>query len=253
MKVSRHPVPACSYPEGQHRCRKRGDQMNQIERRGLAPKTHEDAYRRIESYLQSEPRPRLHLGAGPVVLPGWLNSDISPLHPNIVPIDAAEPLPLPDKSVDAVFCEHLIEHLPYAAGQSMVAEVFRILRPGGVLRVSTPDLQRLCELIVNDRDDVRNMYIRVINSAFGEDPHSNDPTFTLNSSFYNHGHQFLYTRGVLKRVFEMAGFESLSWTIPLVSEHELLGGLEHHGRLLGDERLNSFECMVLEGSKPSGR
>ncbi|MBV7295649.1 methyltransferase domain-containing protein [Corynebacterium sp. TAE3-ERU12] len=212
---------------------------------------YEDEHRQIEAYLQNEPCPRLHLGTGRVALPGWLNSDSSPLHPDYLPIDAAEPLPLPNDSINAVFCEHLIEHLSFTAGTAMVAEVFRILKPGGVIRVSTPDLQRLRGLIAKERNSVQNQYVRVVNSPFGENPYSNDPTFTLNSSFYNHGHRSLYTRGVLRQVFEKAGFESLSWTTPLVSKHQMLTGLEHHGRLLGDERLNSIEHMVLEGSKPS--
>lgn len=40
--------------------------------------------------------------------------------------------------------------------------------------------------------------------------------------------------------------------IPLINKHKLLGGLEHHGRLPGDERLNSSERMVLGGSESSG-
>ena len=227
--------------------------MDKTAPRDLSPNTRQEAHRRIESYLKSEPCPRLHLGAGPVVLPGWLNSDLTPLHPDIVTIDATESLPIPDDTMKAVFCEHLIEHLPYAAGKSLAAEVFRILRPGGIFRVSTPNLHRLCELMVSERDEVRDKYIRVINSAFGADPNSHDPTFTLNSSFYDHGHQFLYTPRILRGIFEETGFESMSWSKPLVSEHMLLRGLEHHGRLLGDERLNSFECMVLEGTKPTKR
>lgn len=219
--------------------------MDKLVPKGLTPEARKKAQQHIEAYLQNEPRPRLHLGADPIILPGWINSDISPLHSDIITIDATEPLPFPENSLEAVFCEHLIEHLSFTAGQTMIAEVFRVLRPGGIFQLSTPDLQRLCEFLVNDRDEVREKYVQVINSTFGEHPYSRDPTFTLNSPFCDHDHRFLYAHAVLQRAFETAGFNSLSRTMPLVSEHELLTGLEHHGRLLGDERLNSFECMVL--------
>ncbi|MBK4149912.1 methyltransferase domain-containing protein [Corynebacterium macginleyi] len=225
--------------------------MYKLVPKSLTLEARKKAQQHIEAYLRNEPRPRLHLGVGPIILPGWINSDVSPLHRDIITIDATEPLPFPENSLEAVFCEHLIEHLPFTAGQTMIAEVFRVLRPGSIFRLSTPDLQRLRELLVNDRDEVPEKYVRVINSTFGEDLCGRDPAFTLNSSFCDYGHIFLYTREVLQRAFETEGFNSLSWTMPFVSEHELLTGLEDHGRLLGDERLNSFECMVLEGSKPS--
>lgn len=61
--------------------------MDKTAPRDLSSNARQEAHRRIESYLKSEPCPRLHLGAGPVVLPGWLNSDLTPLHSDIVTID----------------------------------------------------------------------------------------------------------------------------------------------------------------------
>ena len=42
-----------------------------------------------------------------------------------------------------VFAEHLIEHLTFAEDRRFCSEVYRTLRPGGVVRLSTPDLQFL--------------------------------------------------------------------------------------------------------------
>jgi hypothetical protein len=64
--------------------------------------------RRIGAYLASADRPRLHLGAGPRLLPGWLNSD---LVTGDIYLDITRRLPLPDASLDYVYGEHVIEHV----------------------------------------------------------------------------------------------------------------------------------------------
>jgi SAM-dependent methyltransferase len=55
--------------------------------------------------------------------------------------DSCRPLPFPEDTFDSVYALHIIEHLTPEEGREFVAEVFRVLRPGGIFRVSTPDLE----------------------------------------------------------------------------------------------------------------
>ncbi|HVD25145.1 MAG TPA: methyltransferase domain-containing protein [Gaiellaceae bacterium] len=81
---------------------------------------------------------RLHLGSGPVRKDGWVNIDLVgddvDLSWNIL-----KPLPFSDGSVDAIFHEHVLEHLSIEDGYGLARESYRLLRPGGVLRIGVPD------------------------------------------------------------------------------------------------------------------
>ncbi len=56
---------------------------------------------------------KVHLGSGPLILPGWVNVDNLP-YPGVDRVlDVTKGLPF--KNVDYVFAEHFIEHIPYPA------------------------------------------------------------------------------------------------------------------------------------------
>jgi predicted SAM-dependent methyltransferase len=98
--------------------------------------------RRKASVLMAAGAPlRLHLGCGPTHLEGWVNVDLVSTSPDLA-WDLSRPVPFPDGSVDAIFHEHLLEHLPLPAAIGFLHECHRLLRPGGVLRVGVPDFGR---------------------------------------------------------------------------------------------------------------
>lgn len=89
---------------------------------------------------------KLNVGCGTDYKKGWINIDNNSDH-NIVQgkldlnWDLRYPLPFPESSVDFIFNEHFIEHLGVDEGQVAIRDLMRVLKPGGVMRIATPDLE----------------------------------------------------------------------------------------------------------------
>ena len=66
--------------------------------------------------------------------------------------DLREGIPFEDASVDAVYHSHVLEHIDREHVPGFLAEVFRVLRPGGVHRVVVPDLERQARAYVDSLD-----------------------------------------------------------------------------------------------------
>ncbi len=54
---------------------------------------------------------------------------------------SSAPIPLADASVDLVVLNHLIEHIP--ASEFLIGQLHRVVKPGGVVYIRTPDIARV--------------------------------------------------------------------------------------------------------------
>jgi hypothetical protein len=115
-----------------------------------------EARERLAAHAAKRAPLRLHLGCGPRVIAGWVNIDLA-YQPSESPplaegetapgtaedfyaIDVTRGIPLPDACVEAVFHEDFLEHLSQRDAVAFLAEARRVLLPGAIHRVNSPDL-----------------------------------------------------------------------------------------------------------------
>jgi predicted SAM-dependent methyltransferase len=204
----------------------------------------------IQRYMADNQVRRLRIGAGPHADEGWLCADLLPLSKEIVFMDATKAFPLPTGSFDRIVVEHMIEHLDLRGARSMLAECRRVLRPGGVLRMATPNLQRLIEVFEQPGiDEDSREYIAYMNAGNPDIPESDreNPTYMINRVVRDWGHQFIYDETTLRHLLDAEGFASIVRCEVGHSEHRDLNGVERHQEEIGD-RHNELETMVLEAS-----
>src|SRR5579863_5675247 len=80
----------------------------------------------------------LQIGAGPHRLAGWLQTDLEPDLRSVY-LDATKRFPFADGTFDYIVAEHVIEHVRYEDALKMLHECYRVLKNGGVIRISTPN------------------------------------------------------------------------------------------------------------------
>jgi predicted SAM-dependent methyltransferase len=88
----------------------------------------------------------INLGCGSRFHPDWVNADIVPRDPSVIQCDLSQRLPFPDGDFDVVYHSNVLEHIRRENALSFMRECFRVLKPGGILRVAVPDLERICKL-----------------------------------------------------------------------------------------------------------
>src|SRR5262249_17592784 len=78
-------------------------------------------------------------GGNPVKSAEWYNIDLNRNAGEDYVCDAGRKLPFPDGRFKGIFSEHFLEHLPEDDAKIFLAECFRVLIPGGILRLSVPN------------------------------------------------------------------------------------------------------------------
>jgi predicted SAM-dependent methyltransferase len=85
----------------------------------------------------------LNLGCGHkyVKSPEWLNADMLPVGEDVVRCNFLNGIPFDDNTFELVYHSHVLEHFAKNDGEKFIAECFRILKPGGVIRIALPNLE----------------------------------------------------------------------------------------------------------------
>ena len=205
----------------------------------------------VQRYMAQPGMKALQIGAGANRHEGWLHSNHFPIRPwgrKSFFLDATQHFPLKSESFDYVFCEHMIEHIDYAGGRNLVREAFRILKPGGVLRISTPDLDSFAGLKDADSDPEKRTVLDYVCREWNDAGEPVHWVSALNTQMRDWGHTFLYNEEILRGLFVGAGFDPVTRAQVDESQHEALRDLDNSQRLAPG--MLAAISVVLEGVKP---
>ncbi len=142
----------------------------------------------------------IDLGGGFPLNPEYLCVDLSKQAQ--LNTDITKPLPFLSNSLKNVNCAHTLEHLSVTDSLKVCQEVYRCLMPGGVFRVSVPDLFLFSKKYV---EQDRDFYEEIL-----PDGTYHYPGYTLADRFmyiaYDSGHQYFFDTDSLTHLLKRAGF-----------------------------------------------
>jgi predicted SAM-dependent methyltransferase len=85
----------------------------------------------------------LNLGCGSKYHKDWTNVDFVSNDPNVVNHNLLKGIPFPENSFDVVYHSQVLEHFEKDDAVKFIKECFRVLKPGGIIRVVVPDLENI--------------------------------------------------------------------------------------------------------------
>lgn len=204
-------------------------------------------------------RLRLHLGCGAVAPPEWTNIDYSwnavlaklgplrrllcavgllPSHvaavswsPDVMIHDLTKRLPFGDETTDCVYSSHSLEHLTRVDARHLLADCYRVLKPGGAIRVVVPDLFCMAKEYFHqselDPSSAAERFLRDL-TVFAESQEPN-PLIRSYRAFHDAGHKWMYDEALLRHCLRDTGFTDVTRrdfrdsVIPDIEQVEVVG------------------------------
>lgn len=179
---------------------------------------------------------RVQVGCGPHnLLDDWWNVDVRAFRGIDEVMDATEPWPYDD--LEYVYGEHFLEHLPLDGALAFLEHAGNSLRPGGRMRLSTPNLEWV----------LSTHYPSIGNGT--EERIAG--TLRMNRAFHGWGHHFLYSPPMLRYILNALGFEEVSFFPYGESNDPNLMNMERHGGFSVDDGHPSVVIAeATRGQKP---
>ena len=157
-----------------------------------------------QTQTEKEPQPesvrRLNWGCGEWVQADWINADIKADAGVDIVGDIRDGLPLETDSLDYAVSIHSLPEIPFTELVPALVELRRVLKPGGVLRIALPDLDKGIDAY--QRNDPS--YFRVPD----KDAKSVGAKFVTQMVWYGYSRS-LFTHEFAQELLEKAGFSKV--------------------------------------------
>jgi predicted SAM-dependent methyltransferase len=184
----------------------------------------------------------IHVGCGDRFVKGWLNVGLFP--ENRVPygcvlekegalvlnFDVTRGLPVSEGQITHVYASHFMEHLTFADGVQFLERCRRMMKSGGIIRLTFPDL----ELWIRKYAENDTGFFEKYRSIYLKDGQARTKGQVFMSQVHGFGHQWNYDFEGMRGILEKAGFSEVVRKRPFESLIPAIESLEprDEGRLL---------------------
>ena len=156
---------------------------------------------------------RLEIGSGNSPQNGFEHLEINPDCPHIEYNCDCREIPVADNTFDEILAVHVIEHMEWQQGIVALKEWSRVLKPGGMLCISTPNLDYIINSYLDDSDKNWKRELKTPGWSFPEPCH-HDKTAWLNFKIFSTDipfnlHKACYDAKWMTKLLNEAGFDKV--------------------------------------------
>jgi SAM-dependent methyltransferase len=212
----------------------------------------------------------LQYGCGISCPEDWINYDVSPrLRIEKLPVigsllrkkghaifpvnvkygDIISGLPHAEKSVSAIYCSHVLEHLDRTSVEKALRNTLNLLEPGGVFRLVVPDLEWRAKVYVNSakraEDSAADTFMT--GAHLGVQHARNTTVSRLRMMFGNSAHLWMYDLGLMTKLLKQAGFVEIRRCVFGDAEDQMFEKVEEHGRFVDA----GHDELAIEAKRPN--
>lgn len=162
----------------------------------------------------------IHLGCGEIASPEFINVD-SRVFPHIHHVHSVEKLPMfPADYADMVYASHILEHIEMNQVPCVLAEWYRVLKTGGILRLGVPDFDAMIHIYNDNNKQLESIWSALLG----------------NQDYKENKHYACFNTDNLTEFLKKAGFVTVrKWEANNVEHHNFIdwtsdGKYEHNGK-----------------------
>jgi predicted SAM-dependent methyltransferase len=143
-----------------------------------------------------------------------------------------------------IFADNVVEHLDFCAGEKLIECAWEALIPGGILRLTTPDLESIArKYLMRSQKDVTQFAVDLVEHGF--EIRSAPDLLRITFTKFGHEKGFIYDFQTLENLLKAKGFIEIKKFLPGESEDPNLRNLESRVK-----PSDMWSQMAVEARKP---
>ena len=174
----------------------------------------------------------VHVGCGEKNVPGFINVDARPLaHVHVVTDNITSLADFETGTVDLVYMCHVLEHIKNDDLKNVLSEMRRVLKDGGVLRISVPDFDKLIDVYNAAGKDIESIRRQLMGGQ--------DHQYNVHYCVFNHRR--------LSDLFKEVGFREVSsWDPDNCRYHDFKDRASRRIKVNGQEYMISLNLEAVK-------